>query len=113
MEDGNNNNEHNGAIVFLTADEILKTGLKLVGYKKGQIGRAKKTANVDCFLWHFGSIPCVCAIIWKDLQITKVKEACVPVKHLHFEHFLMAMHHTGDMTILAAVSPKLQGYSWG
>jgi hypothetical protein len=93
MEDGNDNNNNNQLTSILTADEILKTGLKLVGYKKGRIGRAKKTANVDRFVGHFGSIPCVCASICEDLQTTNVKEARVPVKHLHFEYFLMAMHH--------------------
>jgi hypothetical protein len=48
MEDGNDINEHNAACI-LTVDEILKTGLKLVSYKKCWIGRAKKAANVQRF----------------------------------------------------------------
>jgi hypothetical protein len=63
MEDGNDDNEH-AASNFLTPDEFLKLGLKLVGYTKRRIQRSKKRSNVERFLGHFGSIPCVCASIY-------------------------------------------------
>jgi hypothetical protein len=71
MEDGNDDNEH-AASNFLTPDEFLKLGLKLVGYTKRRIQRSKKRSNVERFLGHFGSIPCVCASIWEDLQTTQL-----------------------------------------
>jgi hypothetical protein len=55
MEDGNHNNENNTTSI-LTADEFLKIGLQLVGYKKRRIRRAKKRSNVERFLGHYGSI---------------------------------------------------------
>jgi hypothetical protein len=93
MDDGNDdNNEHNAAN-FLTPDEFLKIGLRLVGYTKRRIRRSKKRSNVERFLGHFGSIPCICASIWEDLQTTQVEEARVPKERLNVQHFLMAMHH--------------------
>ena len=92
MEDGNHNNE-NDTTILLTADEFLKTGLKLVGYKRHRIRRAQKISNVERFVGHYRSIPCICASIWEDLQTTAVEEARIPVEHLNVAFFLMAMHH--------------------
>ena len=78
---------------IITADEFLKIGIKLVSYTKRQIRRCKKKTNVERFVAHFGSIPCVCACIWEDLQTTEVEEAQVPVNDLNVEYFLMAMYH--------------------
>jgi hypothetical protein len=86
MEDGN----HNNPTSILTADEFLKIGLQLVGYKKLWIRRAKKRSNVERFLGHYGSIPYICAMLWEDLQTTEVEETWIPAEHLYF---LMAMHH--------------------
>ena len=68
---------------IITADEFLKIGLKLVGYTKRRIRRCKKKTNVERFVAHFGSIPCVCACIWEDLQTTKNEEARVLVNDLN------------------------------
>jgi hypothetical protein len=92
MEDGNDENERN-ATSILTADEFLKIGLKLVGFKRRRIRRAKKKTNIDRFVAHYGSIPSICAIIWEDLQTTEVEEALVPAENLNVKFFLMAMHH--------------------
>jgi hypothetical protein len=74
MEDGNHNIENNATSV-LTADEFLKIGLQLVGYKKRRIRRAKKRSHVERFLGHYGSICFICAMVWEDLQTTEVYEA--------------------------------------
>jgi hypothetical protein len=71
MEDGNHNIENNATSV-LTADEFLKIGLQLAGYKKRRIRRAKKRSHVERFLGHYASIHCICAMIWEDLQTTEV-----------------------------------------
>jgi hypothetical protein len=85
MEDGNPS--------VITADEFLKIGLKLVGFKRRRIRRCKKKTNVDRFVDHFGSVPCICASTWEDFQTTEVMEAQVPVEDLNVECFLMALHH--------------------
>jgi hypothetical protein len=59
MEDGRNDNnaeQHNNVTSILTADEFLKIGLKLVGYKGRRIRRCKKKTNVDRFVAHFNYI---------------------------------------------------------
>jgi hypothetical protein len=93
MEDGNDNNEHANVTSLFTADEILKIGLKLVGYKRRRIRRCKKDTNVDRFVEHYGAIPAIYACIWEDLQTTGVQEARVPDEDLNVQYFLMAAHH--------------------
>jgi hypothetical protein len=44
---------------IITPDEFLFLGLKLVGYKRRRIRRAKKKTNIDRFVAHFGSVPCI------------------------------------------------------
>jgi hypothetical protein len=80
---------------IITPDEFLFLGLKLVGYKRRRIRSAKKKTNIDRFVAHFGSVPCICASIWEDFQTTQVIEARVPVEDLNVEYFLalMALHH--------------------
>lgn len=82
-----------GSVMVLTADEIMKHGLKLVKYTRRRIKRAKTIRNIERFKGHFGSQPVVVAQIWEDLQTTQVVEARVPPVDLHLDHFLMAMHH--------------------
>jgi hypothetical protein len=84
------NNEHN-ATYTLTSDEFLKIGLKCVSNRRHRIHIAKRRMSVDCFLEHFGSIPCICASTWEDLQMTELKEAWVPAEDSNVEYFLMGM----------------------
>ncbi len=110
MED---NTEHNVTSI-LTADEFLIIGLKLVGFKGRRIRRCKKKTNVERFVAHFGSIPCICASIWEDLQTTEVEDAQVSVEDLNVRYFLMAMHHLkryvteSEREAIFDISPK-----WG
>jgi hypothetical protein len=89
MED----NAERNVTSILTADEFLIIGLKLVGHKGRRIWRCKKKTNVERFVARFGSVPCICASTWEDLQTTKVKDAQVSVEDLNVRCFLMATHH--------------------
>jgi hypothetical protein len=76
-----------------TLEEILLSGLRLIGFTEGRISRAKPTTNIERFKAHFGSIPTVVALLWQDLQVTEIKKARVPPSKRNFSHFLMALHH--------------------
>jgi hypothetical protein len=93
VEVASDDDEHDNGLLVFTANEILMIGLKLVGYKKRRIRRAKKQTNLDRFRGHFGSNPNVLAEILEDLQTTEVEEAQVPPEKLNIKHFLRAMHH--------------------
>ena len=71
----------------------MKIGLKLVGFKRQRIRRARTKTNVERFKGFFGASPAVYAEVWEDLQKTDVVEARVPPQDRNVKHFLMAMHH--------------------
>jgi hypothetical protein len=93
QEDQSDDDSSHGVTSVITPDEMLKIGLKLAGYKRRRIRRAKKKTNIDRFKGHFGSYPLVCVIIWEDLQSTEVDEARVPIEDRKIKYFLMSMHH--------------------
>jgi hypothetical protein len=80
-------------VVKFTVDELLESGLLLVGYSERRLGRAKYATNIERFKAHFGSIPKVCCDIWEDLQTTENARAWVPPSKRKVNHFLMAFHH--------------------
>jgi hypothetical protein len=82
-----------GDFQIFTIDELLKLGLRMVRYRSKRIRRAKRETNLNRFRKHFGSSPLVCALIWEDLQTTKVRDAWVPPDSRRIEYLLMAMHH--------------------
>ena len=53
-QESNDEEDQHGVTSIITADEILKIGLKVVGYKKHWIRRVKQTTNVDRFKAHSG-----------------------------------------------------------
>jgi hypothetical protein len=85
--------EHDNGLLVCTENEIMKIGLRLVGFSRRRLRRAKKKTNLDRFRGHFGSNPKVIAETLEDLQTTEVEEAHVPSEELNINHFLMAMHH--------------------
>jgi hypothetical protein len=85
--------ENHGVTSILTPKEIMKIGLKLVGFKRQRIRRARRKTNVERFKGFFGASPAVYAEVWEDLQKTDVVEARVPPQDRNAKHFLMAMHH--------------------
>jgi hypothetical protein len=91
---------------------ILEDWPSFVGYKKRRIRRAKKRSNAWAFRAPGGSIPCICAMIWEDLQTTTKSSSLRTL--LKVEYFLMAMHHLK----LYPVSVEREGifdisFKWG
>ena len=84
--------DNGGVTAIYTPDELMKIGLLQAGFTHRQIRRAKKTnTNVGRFKGHYGPTPLVVALIWEDLQRTKVEEAFVPEKDREIKYFLLAM----------------------
>ena len=81
-------------LVILTAEEILRLGLRLLRYTNKQIDRYKKESANDKFRNHFGGNPHVIAQIWEDLQTTDIEEARLDIdpKYRSCNNFLMALH---------------------
>jgi hypothetical protein len=94
VEVASDDDEHDNGLLVYTANEIMKIGLLLVGFKRKRLRQAKKKTNLDRFRGHFGSNPNVLAAeMLEDLQTTEVEKAHVPSEELNIKHFLMAMHH--------------------
>jgi hypothetical protein len=61
--------------VVLTPDELLKRGLKLVGFTDTQIGRVQEKKNQSRFRTHYGAHPLVYAVLLTRLQETTDENA--------------------------------------
>lgn len=80
-------------VVVLTPDEILRTGLILVGWDGYRQDRAQRETNLKRFRSAYGSDPIVYARIWEDLQTTDVSKARINAEAAkNFNYFLMALH---------------------
>jgi hypothetical protein len=79
-------------VTVLTADEILRKGLVLVGYDCRRQVKVSKATNLGRFRAHYGSNPVVYAQIWEDLQITEIPEARIDNKMVDADTFLMCIH---------------------
>ena len=55
-------------VVLLTADELLRKGLELVGFDCSRQQRVCRATNLQRFKGHYGSNPVVYVQIWEDLQ---------------------------------------------
>jgi hypothetical protein len=92
-DDTSDDDDNHGVTSILTTSELLKIGLKLVGFKSSRIRQAQTTTNIARFKSFFGSSPGVIAMIWEDLQKTRINEARVPPQDRKINYFFMAMHH--------------------
>jgi hypothetical protein len=92
-DDTSDDDDNHGVTSILTPSELLKIGLNLVGFTRRRIRRAKTTTNMKRFKSFFGSSPAVIAMIWEDLQKTRINEARVPPQDRKIKYILMAMHH--------------------
>ena len=79
-------------VVILTTNEILRKGLKLVGFDWRSQQNVSRPINVRCFNVHYGSDPILYAQIWEDLQTTACPEACIDTEKSDANYFLMAIH---------------------
>lgn len=66
-------------VLILTADEVLRKGLQLVGFDCRRQRNASSPTNLRRFRTHYGSNPSVYAQIWEDLQTTMIPEACLVI----------------------------------
>lgn len=72
-----------------TPDEILYTGLTLVGFSDDRQQVCRDTSLVR-FRSHYGSNPLVYSELCEDLQTTNIAEARVDDMKIHY--FLMSIH---------------------
>jgi hypothetical protein len=68
-------------VAILTADEILRKGLLLVGFDFRRQDEVSKASNLGRFRAHYGSNPVVYAQMWEDFQTTVIPEACIDDKN--------------------------------
>jgi hypothetical protein len=71
-----------GVTSIYTSSEIMKIGLRQVGYSTRRIRRAGAKKNIQRFSGHFGILPLIATIVWEDLQTTEVEAAKVPGYHI-------------------------------
>ena len=80
-------------VVVLTADELLRKGLELVGFDRSRQQRVCRATNLKRFKGHYGSNPIVYAQIWEDLSLLQTAEATVKnFWKMDPDSFLMAFH---------------------
>jgi hypothetical protein len=77
--------------MILTADEILRKVLLLVGFDAPLQQNVKRVTNVGRFKTHYGSDHLVYAQIWEDLQTTNNPEARISGKATP-DSFLQGVH---------------------
>ena len=77
-------------VVVLTADELLRKGLELVGFDRSCQQRVCRANNLKRFKGHYRSNPVVYAQIWEDLQ--QMPEALEDTWKMDPDSFLMALH---------------------
>ena len=78
-------------VEILTANEILRKGLELVGFDWHRQRNVSRPTNLQRFRAHYGSNPVVYAQIWEDLQTTAIPEARIDTKIADSDNFLMAI----------------------
>ena len=76
-------------LVILTADQILRTGLLVVGFSDRRIQNVERAKSLERFRTAYGSNPIVYAQIWEDLQTTEIPEARIDKKTMDLNYFLM------------------------
>ncbi len=93
-QEGESDNKNHDITLIISPDEMLKSGLRLAGYKQCWINRAKKETNIEHRKPQYGLSPAVvAAAIWEALQLTEITKAHVHVKYLKIEYFMIALHH--------------------
>jgi len=89
----NDSDSYDDGMVVYTADELISIGLKLAGYSKRRMRRAKCSTNERRLIDRCGPKPVSCAQVWEDLQTTSDPEAFLKKEHRHaVDCFLMSYH---------------------
>jgi hypothetical protein len=66
-QEGERDNGNHGVTSTISPDEMMKIGLRLEGYKRRRMNRAKKETNIERFKAQYGSFPALVAATWEDL----------------------------------------------
>ena len=72
-QEGESDNENYGVTLIISPDEMMKIGLRLAGYKRRRMNRAKKETNIERFKAQYGSSPAVVAEIWEVSQLQRYR----------------------------------------
>lgn len=82
-------------VLVLTGDEILRRGLKLLGWseeKLARVSRNRQTKHTNLFTCDFGANPHVVAVIFFDLQTTDIAAAKIHYANMNdLENLLFAL----------------------
>ena len=77
---------------IITPDQMLQTGLMLVGFEVHAIQKVSRNTNLKRFRSHYGSNPIVCATIWDDLCHSNNPDARIDTSTVDVHQFLMSLH---------------------
>jgi hypothetical protein len=78
--------------VVYTVEDIFHTGLR-VFYSRKRIRRAKRPANIERFVAHYGVLPQIIAEIIQDLQLqSMLGDDCVAGNNIKLKWILMSFH---------------------
>ena len=77
-------------VVIISPDQMLRQGLRLVGFNTERIQNVLLDANLERFRAHYGSNPIVYAVIWEDLHHSTFPDARIDDK-ADLASYLMAI----------------------
>jgi hypothetical protein len=83
---------NNVTVVALTADEMLRKGLILVGWEPQRQVTVREEKKLDRFKSFYGSTPTVLAKIYEDLQTTDIVDARINARKHSCDKFLMTAY---------------------
>jgi len=93
----------------VTADEMLKRGLELMGAgdKQSRMTKTARSTQLRRFRSHFGSNPCVYSDLWEALQVTDIPEAKITVTKLRdLDKFLMTIFYLKNYDTYEVVASR-------
>ncbi|CAB9509825.1 unknown protein [Seminavis robusta] len=76
----------------LPANEVLETGLRVIGFEQHRIDSVNEKKNLSRFRTHYASSPIVLSIVWDMLLTSENEDASVLPDVANFQHFLMAVN---------------------
>jgi hypothetical protein len=79
-------------VVILTADELLRKGLELVGFEYHRQQNVSRETNLQRFRGHYGSNPIVYAQLWEDLSLQMTEALDEDAWKMDPDSFLMTLH---------------------
>lgn len=74
------------------AEEMMYLGLQIARYTLVQIQRVSDKTNLQNYKDHFGASPCVCCVVYSDLQLTDIEEAKLRGNQTNLVWFLKALY---------------------